>query len=184
MGTDKAKLVLEGETLLERIAQVLSEIASSVTVVGRKTDLPEVQSKPDVYPNWGALGGVHAALTGCDTEWAIVVACDMPYINPHLLNRLATYRVDYDAVAPLQADQRAQPLCALYKVEPCLEIAEKLIEQGERRPVTLLQSVRTRWVNFQELSDLPSAERFFENLNTPEDYLRVQSKGAVLHEID
>jgi hypothetical protein len=44
--------------------------------------------------------------------------------------------------------------------------------------------VRTRWVSFQELSDLPSAELFFENLNTPEDYLRVQSKGAVLHEID
>jgi molybdopterin-guanine dinucleotide biosynthesis protein A len=48
-----------------------------------------------------------------------------------------------------------------------------MIESGERKPVALLQSVRTRWVQFAELADLPGAEDFFDNINTPQDYLRI-----------
>jgi len=45
-----------------------------------------------------------------------------------------------------------------------------LIEAGRRRPLDLLEKVRTRWVDFVEIANLPQAERFFVNINTPEDY--------------
>jgi molybdopterin-guanine dinucleotide biosynthesis protein A len=120
---------------------------------------------------------LHAALAACSTPWAAVVACDLPFVSGGLFTRLANLREDFEAVAPVQDDGWTQPLCALYRVDPCLAIAEKLIKSGERRPVTLLQSVRTRWVQFAELTDLPSATRFFSNMNTPEDYARALEKG-------
>src|ERR1700730_18428557 len=78
MGTDKARLVLGGQTFIERIASALSAIASRVTIVGSNRGgadesvllsgrasgdshtLPVVH---DVFEKWGALGGLHAALS-------------------------------------------------------------------------------------------------------------------------
>jgi len=80
-------------------------------------------------------------------------------------------------VAPIQRDLVPQPLCTLYRVDACLEQAERLIKSGERKPIALLQSVRTRWVEFSELSKLAGANSFFANINTPEDYARLRKKG-------
>ncbi|MDQ2855602.1 MAG: molybdenum cofactor guanylyltransferase [Acidobacteriota bacterium] len=177
MGTNKSQLLLDGQTLVQRIADVLLKVASKVTIVGREKADPQFSFVQDVYPEWGALGGVHAALSACNTDWAFVVACDMPFISEALVLRLASFRGDFEAVAPVQPDGRPQPLCSLYRVTPCQAIAEKLIQSGERKPVTLLQSVRTRWVDFAELADLPDAASFFVNMNTPEDYARALEKG-------
>jgi molybdopterin-guanine dinucleotide biosynthesis protein A len=137
----------------------------------------KLQVVPDVYPQWGALGGVHAALSACSESWALVVACDFPFVTAELFRSLASAREDFEAVAPIQQDEIPQPLCSLYRVEPCLHLAERLIKSDERKPITLLQSVRTRWVLFSELSRLNGADCFFDNINTPEDYARVSRKG-------
>jgi molybdopterin-guanine dinucleotide biosynthesis protein A len=120
---------------------------------------------------------VHAALSACSAEWALIVACDFPLVTGELFTRLAGLGEDFDAVAPIQSDGIPQPLCALYRVRPCLPRAEQLIKSGERKPLALLQSLHTRWVSFAELSNLAGADRFFENINTPEDYARVREKG-------
>jgi molybdopterin-guanine dinucleotide biosynthesis protein A len=61
-------------------------------------------------------------------------------------------------------------LAALYRVDPCLQRATELIEAGRRRPLDLLDAVDTRWVQFDELTNLAQADRFFANINTPSDY--------------
>jgi molybdopterin-guanine dinucleotide biosynthesis protein A len=91
---------------------------------------------------------------------------------------LASLREGFEAIAPVQSDGIPQPLCALYQTERCLGRAEELINSGERKPVALLQSVQTRWVPFAEIDDLPGAERFFDNINTAEDYDRIVAKGT------
>ena len=179
MGTDKSQLVIDGQSFVERIAKELGAASSSTKVVGNNTAASQLSlpAAPDIYPQWGALGGVHAALSNCSAEWALVVACDFPFVTRELFGRLASLRDDFDAVAPIQGDGIPQPLCALYRVEPCLGRAEQLIKSGERKPVALLQSVHTRWVSFDELADLERANHFFDNINTPEDYARLSEKG-------
>ena len=170
MGTDKAQLHIEQQTFTERIAETLLKITDSVTIVGRDSDDSSLPSVADVYPKWGALGGLHAALAACSREWAIVVACDLPFVTAELFAYLATLRMDHDAVVPIQQDGRPQPLAALYRVEPCLRQATALIEAGLRRPLDLLDSVKTRWVAFDELRNFARAQSFFVNINTPDDY--------------
>lgn len=199
MGTDKARLVLAGQTFVQRIAGELSPATSSVTIVGGHKDssliaagpraanselqipnskLETYQTVTDVYPNWGALGGVHAALAACRAEWALVVACDFPFVTTELFLHLLSFRADFAAVAPIQSDGIPQPLCALYATVPCLARAEELIKTGERKPVALLQSVHTRWLRFDEFATLEAADRFFDNINTPEDYVRAREEGV------
>ena len=177
MGTDKAQLFLGGQQFVARIALALCSITRQVSVVGDKGlrmdgSWPRV---PDVHPNWGALGGLHAALSSSRATWAAIVACDLPFVKGELFVRLASLREDYDAVVPVQADGRRQPLCALYRVAACVDLAQQMIASGERRPRALLSQVRTRLVAQEELADLSGSQDFFSNINTPEDYARAQA---------
>ncbi len=179
MGTDKSRLLLDGQTFTQRIANKLLEVATEVTIVGQGSEDPRVKSTSDIYPLWGALGGVHAALAASRAEWALVLACDLPFVTANLFTRLATFRKNYDAVVPFQKDGRPQPLCSLYRIDPCLTLAQELIIAGKRRPLDLLQSVKTCWLPFANLQDLDGVEKFFLNINTPEDYDEATRKGAV-----
>jgi molybdenum cofactor guanylyltransferase len=169
MGTDKSQLLLEDQTFVERIAATVLTVTNTIRLVGgsENSKLPTIA---DVYPRWGALGGLHAALSACRSEWAIVVACDLPFVTSELFRSLAALRTNHDAVVPLQPDGRPQPLAALYRADPCAQRATELIEAGRRRPLDLLQSVNTRFVAFAEIANLDQAERFFVNINTPDDY--------------
>lgn len=180
MGTDKSQLLLDGKTFVEHMTAALAPISSEITVVGKTaTEATKLHYVPDVYPNWGALGGVHTALASSAAAWSLIVACDFPFLTSELFARLASMREGFTAVAPIQSDGIPQPLCALYQTGPCLVRAEELISSGERKPIALLQSVQTRWVQFAEIADLPGAESFFDNINTAADYERIVAKGTV-----
>jgi len=170
MGTDKSQLLIDRQTFTERISETLLKLTDSVILVGRQLDTSVLPSVPDVYPQWGALGGLHAALAACKRDWAIVAACDLPFLTEELFLFLASLRLDHEAVVPIQPDGRPQPLAAIYRVVPCLQRATELIEAGRRRPLDLLEIVKTRWVSSEEIRNLEQSEKFFVNINTPSDY--------------
>ena len=176
MGTDKARLTLNGNTFIQHIAETLSAFSSSVTIVGQHTEDVGLRSIVDIHPRWGALGGIHTALNDCKSDWAFVVACDLPFVTVDLCRRLSTFRSHHEAVVPIQSDLVPQPLCGFYKVDPCLDQATELIASGRRRPLDLLQNVRTKWIAFSDLEDLPDAHKFFVNINTPADYYDASRK--------
>jgi len=172
MGTDKSRLKLGEKTFVERIYEALNPVVSSTTLISsnRKTANWRMPVITDVFEGWGALGGLHSALSACDSTWAFVVACDLPLVTTDLFVRLASFREGNEAVAPVQRDGYLQPLCTLYRTEPCRRCAEQLIASGERRPKSLLSAVKTRWVAFNEIEDLDGSEAFFANINTPADF--------------
>jgi molybdopterin-guanine dinucleotide biosynthesis protein A len=173
MGEDKSRLRLGRRTFVEIAAGALSNVSGRVSVVGSRAGIEShgLTVVRDIHEGLGALGGLHAALAACGAPWAAVVSCDLPFVTAELFEHLASLRgEDLDAVAPLQADGRPQPLCALYAPARCLDAAEALIRAGELRPRVLLRTVRTRWVQFDELSDLDGSRHFFDNINTPADY--------------
>jgi len=178
MGTDKSRLQFGGQTSVERIAAELRPITTRISLVGpsRAGFDPDLRIVPDTHRQWGALGGIHAALGACVSDWALIVACDLPFVTRDLCSRLLTLSQTEtpDAVVPMQPDGRPQPLCALYRRESCLPEAEKLITSGEHTPRALLANVQTRWIRPEELIDLPGAENFFFNVNTPQDYERAK----------
>src|SRR5205085_8926978 len=114
------------QTFTERIAETVLAITDSITLVGVRQPQAKFPAVADVYPRWGALGGLHAALANCRREWAIVVACDLPFVTAALFDHLASLRANHEAVVPVQPDGRPQPLAALYRAEPCRQRAAEL----------------------------------------------------------
>jgi molybdopterin-guanine dinucleotide biosynthesis protein A len=63
MGTDKALMLLEGETLLQRTIAVLSLVCCEILVVGNRSDL-QVSGARLVADDWqdaGIMGGIATA---------------------------------------------------------------------------------------------------------------------------
>jgi len=185
MGADKSRLVFDGQTGVERIADSIRSITRSISLVGSLQDtspsaLPNI---PDLHNRWGPIGGIHAALAAGQADWCLVIACDLPFVTSELFDRLSKYVAELiDAIVPLQDDTRPQPLCALYRRAPCLRAAEQSIANGEHSPRALLDKVRTRYVEFDQLSDLAGAEYFFFIVNTPENYERAKQIARLVSE--
>ncbi|HEX8288802.1 MAG TPA: molybdenum cofactor guanylyltransferase [Pyrinomonadaceae bacterium] len=183
MGRAKANLRLGGKTFVERAANALSAISPKrLLVVGNLLEMPPgLSALPDKFntenagQTRGSIIGLHAALSDARNDWAAALACDLPFVCGELFRKLASSsRKDFDAVVPLQNDDRPQPLCALYRAGTCLPVIEKMLGEENWKLRNLLQSVKTRFVSFDEISDLPHAEHFFFNVNTPEDFREAQ----------
>lgn len=178
-GSDKALLKIDGQPLLQRTAETIKTAlpAARITLVtsgpeqflGLNSALPFIF---DLYPGRGPLGGLHAALAYARTDWIFVTACDYPFISADLIQHLERQiSDDLDAVAPVQPDGRVQPLCAFYRIRPCLAVAEEFLTNNRPSPPlrAILDRVLTRLVPFEEIADLPNAENFFLNVNTPDN---------------
>lgn len=173
MGANKAHLRFGAQTGVERIAAHLQSLSRRVRVVGSHDgfDATGFENVPDLLERWGALGGIYSAFEASEAEWIVVVACDLPLVTDALFKRLWNFVDDsFDAIVPIQSDGRPQPLCAIYRPKTVSSDLAGLIAAGEHMPRAFLAQIRTRWVSFEELSDLPGAEHFFLNVNTPDDY--------------
>ena len=184
MGTDKSALVVDGKTMLERAASVLASISpDGISVVGGPWDaalgynlIEDPVGSTDSLERSGPMLGLCGALSAASTEWIAVLACDLPFVSSGLLRTLAAIdRTDADAVVPMQSDGIAQPLCALYRCEPCRRVIGHLMENGDRSMRSLLVAIRTRFVNFEDIKPLRDSENFFLNVNSPDDYDRALS---------
>jgi molybdopterin-guanine dinucleotide biosynthesis protein A len=185
MGRDKALIKLDGITLAERAANTISTALSpkQIYFVTASKDQFTAQDLPanipvifDQYKDRGAYGGLHAALSKAQSEWIFVLACDLPFVSAELLKIMAgLISENFDAVVPLQEDGRAQPLCAFYRSEACLNIVENILQTDEKLPPlrAVFEEVKTRFVQFGEVRNLPGGEKFFLNMNTPEDLKQV-----------
>jgi len=184
MGTDKSRLVLSGQTTVSLLTRALQTVTNSVSVVGSQNlDEFSLRKISDLHERWGPLGGIHAALRACKTEYCLIVACDLPFptgeLFAFLVELMSDGNANFDAVVPLQIDGRPQPLCAVYRRIPCLKATEESIRRGEHSPRAMLDKVRTRYVDFNEFAHLHGSQYFFFNLNLPEDYERAKEIAAL-----
>jgi molybdopterin-guanine dinucleotide biosynthesis protein A len=126
----------------------------------------------DAYPGTGTLGGIATGLQQID-GWAIVVACDLPLISPTVVALLARFAAEpdathyrWDAIVPV-VEGYAEPLHALYH-RRCLPAIESQLAQGQRRVISFMSDVRTRYVMEAELRAVDPRLHSFVNANTPE----------------
>jgi molybdopterin-guanine dinucleotide biosynthesis protein A len=94
MGTDKASLRLQGETLLERTARIAERCGLPLVVVGRgRPDGwhgPACAFIPDATADCGPLGGIFSALIHAAGDAALCLPCDMPALTAEALAWLVT----------------------------------------------------------------------------------------------
>jgi molybdopterin-guanine dinucleotide biosynthesis protein A len=175
MNADKARLPVNGETLLERVigqvAPYFNEILVSVSPAQRITirpertadgHTPEPRIVEDDVPDLGPLGGILAGLRAAGNDVCAVVACDIPDVHIPLLRKLARAAAAADIAVPVTKRGQFEPLFAVYTKAVIPEI-EDLLRSGEQSVLPLLVRCRTERVPLKEAG-------WLRNLNTRTDY--------------
>jgi len=176
LGIDKATLRLAGESLADRTARVLKGVADPVLEVGPGHTALEAVREAD--PGAGPLaamaaGGAALAARGAGERAVLVVAVDMPALDPALL-RFLVAAPPADAVVP-RVDGRAQVLCARYS-PGALVRAATLVRAGERSVHALLGAGVVAWVDEPEWGRVTTAA-CFADVDTPEDAHAIGLEG-------
>ncbi len=176
MGRDKARLVLNGESLLQRQVERLAQVVDEIVLVGAPgRPLPQVTSAvpcravEDEVEGQGPLAGIETGLTVTTARSALIVAVDMPLLEPALLRLLAT-RLGPGCrwVVPI-ADGRPQPLCSAIAASALPDIRDQL-SRGERAPWALAHTLGAYRMEPEEWRLADPGGRSFLNVNTPEEF--------------
>jgi len=186
MGADKRRLQLwgtSGPTLLAHSVGVVARLCRDVVVV--LNDPESWRALParlvhDSYPNCGALGGIYSGLVAATNAYALVVACDMPLLNPDLLGAMLARPRDYDLLVPRALEPgtarnalAVEPLHAIYS-KACLEPIRTTLESGQRQITAFFAQMRVAYVEPDEIRRYDPTGHSFANVNTPEQLAAVE----------
>jgi molybdopterin-guanine dinucleotide biosynthesis protein A len=174
-GRDKARLIVQGRSIIEAQVNLLRAVADEVFLVGhdpvRFADLG-LPVFPDRVSGAGALGGILTALESTTADRVLVIACDMPFLVEGLLRALVA-RAESGDGAWVRTPRGPEPLVACYRQQARERIREA-IESGRLKAAELGERLTMQELTEEDISAFGPAERLLVNLNTPEDYARVQ----------
>jgi molybdopterin-guanine dinucleotide biosynthesis protein A len=180
LGQDKRRLRLwgaAGPTLLEYVVGIVAPLCADVVVVLNDPDawaeLP-VRIVPDIYADGGSLGGIYTGLLAARHEYALAVACDMPFLKAALINAMLARPRDYDVLVPRSLQPGTarntldvEPLHAIY-AKTCLDVMRATLESGRRQIAGFFPAVLVAYVEPDETRQYDPTGRAFMNVNTPE----------------
>jgi molybdopterin-guanine dinucleotide biosynthesis protein A len=178
MGEDKALKTFLGRPLIQRVVERLSPIADELIVT---TNRPEdytflnLPLFPDLRPGRGALGGLYTAIASASHPLVAVVACDMPFASPALLEAggQLLLREEADVVIP-KSEEGYEPLHAVYRRETCLPAIEAAIDADQWKVIAWFPQVNLRVLTPEEIKQHDPSGLAFWNVNTPEEFSKAQ----------
>ncbi|MBA3822923.1 MAG: molybdenum cofactor guanylyltransferase [Ktedonobacterales bacterium] len=175
MGQDKAILRLPGnvQTLIERTIELAKTVTDAI-LISTNTPLryswlayPQVTDLTDTQ---GPLAGIAAGLRGSPTSCVLVLACDLPLLQPAVVQFLIEQMLPADdAVVPRHANGGCEPLCAIYHVRALPTIMAHL-QRRQFAVRRVLADIATHWVDDDDLRQIDPQLRSFRNANTPAEW--------------
>lgn len=125
-----------GEVVVNCRAEQLSRLREALSAAE-----PSVEFALDDVPDRGPLGGLHAGLEAVDAEYAAVVACDMPFVDPSLLDRLFGHAAGRDGAVVRHDDGWFQTTQAVYRVEPMARGCRSALSGSDGRILSALENL-------------------------------------------
>ncbi len=175
-GWDKAEMEFSGQRVLDGLMEILGEFPfqklAVVSAQGQERDWPEpILALQDDQEDLGPMGGIVTALRHLPGG-ILVTACDMPLVSGALIEwLLGYYDAHADAVIP-RHQGGIEPLLGIYQ-KSFLPPLEEAIQAGRYALHFILEEANVRFVDVPE-----SFPAEFANVNTPQDYKRIQEVMA------
>jgi molybdopterin-guanine dinucleotide biosynthesis protein A len=158
---DDLIVVVNSETQKRKIAEILNEKASIMV------DHVNVHT-----PLVGALTGFEAA----QAEYAILLACDTPFLSPKILSLLLEVSANRSAAIPRWPNGNIEPLHASYHTPTAAKAAKTAIENGKFDMRAMVNNVRNvRYISTMVLRQLDPKLMTFFNVNSPNDLKQAEA---------
>ncbi|AXR77800.1 molybdenum cofactor guanylyltransferase [Natrarchaeobaculum sulfurireducens] len=173
--TDKAVARLAGTPMIRLAVDRLWSVVDELVVNCRAEQVPTIRAalegvEPcrfavDPVPDRGPVAGIRTGLESVDHAYTAVVACDTPFLDPSLLERLAGLAGGVDGAIVRCAAGHVQPMGAVYRTEAMRRACIDALIHGEPSVVSAIGSLDLETVDEDELDR--TALRTFESIDTP-----------------
>ena len=174
MGEDKALKPFLGRPLIQRVVDRLAPIADELLVTtNRPDDYAFLGHRliADLVPGRGALGGLYTALASARGDMVAVVACDMPFASPSLIQAAVRLLLEEDVdVVIAKTDEGYEPFHAVYRRATCVPAIQSALEADKWKVIAWFPSVKVRELSMEEVKRLDPSGLCFWNVNTPEEF--------------
>ena len=131
--------------MIERLCRTVGSVTGRMMLITRtpaEYAFLGLESRKDLVPRCGPIGGLYTALRTAHTPLCLCVACDMPFVRTEFLEYMVERSPGYDVVVPVN-DGREEPLCAVYR-ETCVPAIEDRIRAGRFKTAGFFDEVRVR----------------------------------------
>jgi molybdopterin-guanine dinucleotide biosynthesis protein A len=169
MGTEKGLVKYRGKALIEYSVEALSSFCDQLVISSGNSaysylGFPIIS---DEIPNCGPIGGIYSCMNARPSDIYLVVSCDVPHINSHIFKQLLESLGEFQAVIPIDAEGKKQPLVACYSSD-CFSVFQKELKEGNFKMMKLLSKLQVYYQRIHQDENVLSSNLFF-NANTPED---------------
>ncbi|MEF8883591.1 MAG: molybdenum cofactor guanylyltransferase [Haloarculaceae archaeon] len=182
---DKAVADLAGTPMVRRVADRVAPAVDEVVVNCRADQRDAVAAALagfdhpvsfalDPEPDLGPLAGIATGLDAAGGTYAFVVACDMPFVAPALVEHLFERAAGHDGAVP-RPDEWFQTTQAVYHADAMAAAARRALDDGDRRVVAPLADLDVVVVD-REAVEIHASMETFENCNTPEEFEAAQER--------
>jgi len=185
LGSDKALHPVAGKPLIMHIIERVSGLSDECLVVIARNAPRSVYS--GVLPDFtrvindepegkSPLVGIVTGLRATKSRYAIVLSCDIPFVNRRVIQLLLERSSGADAVIPRSRVGHLEPLQAVYRRDPMLHEAEQALANGHFSPIDAISKLaRVVYVSIEhEIGRIDPELRTFFNVNTKQDVVRAE----------
>lgn len=169
MGRPKAELPYRGQTFLWHMLDKGRQLGLQACYIAGYDAGAQAQTVPDLFPDRGPLGGIHAGLQAMTTPYCLVLPVDAPTLPVEILEGLLMAHenaAERNRVLLWEHGQRQEPLIAVYPAA-MLQSLEELLRGGAAPVFRALD----RW-GYDCWRQEMDREQII-NVNTPELYERL-----------
>lgn len=196
---DKAVADLAGTPMIRRVADRLTDSVDELVVNCRPDQQAAIESAMVGYPlpvcyafdenlDRGPMAGIRDGLREASGEYAFVVACDMPFVDPAVVEYLfdrASGAIEppagnddvgsppYGAAVPRLGDGWYQTTQAVFAPGPMADACDAALDRGERKILAPLDHLSYAVVSETELAgvvDFDDEWGTFDNVNTRDEF--------------
>lgn len=170
-GIKKAQIEVGGLPIIERALSRLEGLFDETVIVDndrRLSYLPDTRVVPDIEPGGGPLVALLSGLQAATRETAIVIAADMPFLNPAVFLRLFKLIKGADVAIPV-VGELLEPAHAIYRVATCRTAVARALQRGQSRMTAFHADVRVVRLAEADSLDLDLLKWSLFNVNTPRD---------------
>ncbi len=178
MGSCKAELPWGGKTLVEHQADRIMALGiSDIMISGYSRPVTGTRYVPDLYPEKGPLGGIHACLCAARSAACFVISVDAPLFSSDEMKMLIEAHLAGDSsITVAKHCGTLEPLIGVYDSN-LSDAAEEILQGTNTSVKRLLDQTGFAVCEFSD-------ENSVRNCNTPDEYNKLYAETKEQHKID
>jgi len=165
MGSDKGLIKIDNKTFVENVVAAMEPLVNEIIIVSNNPEYDQFgfYRVEDDIKDSGPLAGLYSGLKYSNSEFNLVLSCDIPIIKTEILEKLI--EVDYKnfEVTQIESHNKTMPLIAIYQKQ-CMHKCLELLQQDERRLRVAVNQLKTKTIVIDSEYD-----PFVKNVNNKED---------------